>query len=238
MAGGNANKDSIAPPKNASSVCANAYYPASESLRRNYKTTFAGNRIAPSTYTESFKNFTADGYTYQMTFAPREMGKEKSQPLVVQGGIKCSPQGLTMMEYANLQMGNEMQMRVKTIKAEGITFPHESEWKVGKKWSMKYDVEMQFDQAMPPQLKVNPNGTYEMDWEIIGQESVTVPAGTFDALKVNLTFKNNLRMSVGSVSTPINTTFQSNLWVAKNVGMVKTVVPKANAVTELISFEK
>ncbi len=238
VAGGNANVGSIDQKISVSGACVNAYYPATPTLKRTYKTSFAGNSLSPSTYTESFKNFTSDGYTYRMNFEPRESAKAGGEALTLEGGIKCSPQGLMLMEYANLQAGNAMNVKVKTTKAEGVTYPVESEWKVGKKWNMKYDVEMQFDQKLMPQMKVNPQGTYEMDWEIVGQEAVTVPAGTFDALKVILTFKNNISMSMGGVKIPSGAAFQSTVWVAKDVGMVKTVMDKANATTELISLVK
>jgi hypothetical protein len=88
--------------------CYNAYYPASATLKKTYKTTFAGNGIPSSTHTESYSNVTAEGFTQKMDFSPSDKKSKDGQPadpVTLEGGIKCKPEGLMAMEYGNLTAG-------------------------------------------------------------------------------------------------------------------------------------
>jgi hypothetical protein len=217
-----------------SGACANAFYPVSPTLRREYRVTYEGNVIKPATYTESLQDITADSFQVKTSFAG-DSG--------VTHGWKCSGEGLAALEYANVNFANQnqanMQLDLKTISAKGVFIPSENNWKVGYAWSNEYNVA-----GSMKGMGANPSGEMKsnvtLTHEIIGEESVTVPAGTFTAYKVKskITQKGTMQMTTGpAVSVPLNVSFDLIMYHAKGVGLVKSVIEKA-ATTELLSLTR
>ena len=220
--------------------CYNAYYPATPTLRKTYRTTFAGNGLPPSTHTESTTEITSEGFKQVMEFAPHQ-GKTNSGELRVEHGFKCTAAGIAALETASLTSGKDMKFKFKTIKAQGVSFPAESEWKPGKKWQMQFEVEGEMSQEMTkgsPLGNIAPKGTIMMDCEILGAESVTTPAGSFETMKVLMTINNNLKMNMMGREIPMNNSFKSHAWFAKDVGMVKSTLEDLKSGTELIELKK
>ncbi|MFN7929755.1 MAG: hypothetical protein U0Y68_17785 [Blastocatellia bacterium] len=216
--------------------CYNAYFPATETMKKTYKTVFANNTMPPSTYTESAANLTKDGFQHRMTFAPSDT--KNGQTLTVEGGVKCAPEGLMVMEYGNLAMGQNTKFKFKTIKADGVTFPNESDWTVGRKWAMTYEVQGEVTGAPNPAMNMAPRGAIAMDSEIVGSESVTVPAGTFQTFKVVMVMNQKLNLQMNGRDIPMNNNFKTTAWFAKGVGMVKSQTELVGATTELVSLTK
>jgi hypothetical protein len=217
--------------------CYNAYYPATATLKKTYKITYSGNNLPSSTYTESYGNLTSDGFTQKLEF---KSGKDKpgATDVTVEGGVKCKSDGLAILDYGNLTAGQNLKYKYKTINTNGISFPHDSEWQVGKKWQMAYDVEGEMTEAPMAAMKMNPKGTITISCEILGKESITVATGTYDTFKVAMTFNSNLKMNMMGREMPFNTTFKSNVWFAKDVGMIKSSADEFKAVTELVALTK
>ena len=76
------------------------------------------------------------------------------------------------------------------------------------------------------------------DCQSIGVESVTVEAGTFDAMRVECQVTMEVSMTIGE--TPMGTTFNltNTNWYADGVGLVKTVTAGSglDSTTELVSY--
>lgn len=227
-----ANPSSGAP--NVSGACANAYYPVSPTIKREYRVSYEGDVIKPATYTETLLDITADSFKVKTAFAG-DSG--------VTHGWKCSGEGLAALEYANVNVANQnqsnMQLDVKTISSRGVFIPSENNWRVGYKWSNEYNVvgTMQGAGAAPSgEMKSN----VTLEHEIVGEETVTVAAGTFNTFKVKskITQKGTMLMTSGpAVSVPLNVSFDLIIYQAKGVGLVKSVIEKA-ATTELLSFTR
>jgi hypothetical protein len=218
-------------------ACYNAYYPATATLKKTYKITYSGGGMPSSTYTESYGNLSSDGFAQKLEFAPTN-AKAGATNVTVESGVRCQSDGLAIMEYGNLTAGQNLKYKYKTTNSNGISFPKESEWQVGKKWQMVYDVEGQMTDAPIEAMKMSPKGTITINCEILGQESVTVAAGTYDAFKVAMTFNSNLKMNMMGREMPMNMTFKSQVWFAKDVGMVKNSADEFKAVTELVALTK
>ncbi|MBS1812072.1 MAG: hypothetical protein JST84_28170 [Acidobacteria bacterium] len=227
----------------SSGGCYNAYYPASATLKRTYKSSYSGNNFPPSTFTETYSNFTSESFMHKMEFAPYEMKSKTGQTVassgavVVESGVKCKPDGLMALESGNLNAGQNVQYKYKTVKTEGISYPVESDWKVGKKWDLQYEIEGEFAKTPLPNMTA-PKGTMNISSEIVGKESVTVPAGTFEAFKVSMTMTNKMVMKMNGKEMPMNNTVKSTAWFAKDVGMVKSLADVGGASTELVSITK
>ncbi|HEX4946655.1 MAG TPA: hypothetical protein VFZ34_08335, partial [Blastocatellia bacterium] len=217
-----------------------AYYPATPTMKKTYKITYSEGPISNASYTESYRNLTSNGFVQKLEFAPTESkGKAGAASAVtVESGVRCQPDGLAIMEYGNLTAGQNLKYKYKTTNTNGISFPPESEWQVGKKWQMVYDVEGQMTDAPIEALKMSPKGTITINCEILSKESVTVPTGTYDAFKVAMNYNSNLKMNMMGREMPINMSFQSNTWFAKDVGMIKSSADEFKAVTELVSLTK
>lgn len=224
----------------AQGACYNAYYPATPTLKKIYRNVYQSGGLTPRTYTESYTNFTNGGFTQIMDFAPVEAaGKEAARgPLKVEHTFQCKPDGIMAMEYGTLSTGNNAKFNFKTLKADGVLFLKESEWKPGKKWQVNYEVEI--DAAPGAKVMTMAKGNVTMDCEIIGQENITVPAGSFEAYKVSMTPNMKLMMSFGGKSMPMNApAMKATLWFAKDVGMIKSVFTEfIDVSTELVELKK
>jgi hypothetical protein len=218
-----------------SGTCANAYYPVAASVKREYRVSYENNVMKPATYTETLVDITPDSFKVKTAFAEGGTG--------VTHGWKCSGDGLAALEYANVNVANQnqsnMQLDIETISAKGVFVPSENNWKVGYKWSNEYNVAgtMKGTGSMPSgEMKSN----VTLEHEIIGEESVTVPAGTFTTFKVKskITQKGSMQMTTGpAVSVPMNVSFDLIMYQAKGIGLVKSVIENA-AKTELLSYTK
>ena len=99
----------------------------------------------------------------------------------------------------------------------GVHIPQPSEWRVGHTWTVTR------------QFKVGPNedeltAYYDLserrEHEIVAKEQITVPAGTFEAYRVDISneFGGTIRDSES------NRTLQGSFWYVEGVGLVKRVV--------------
>lgn len=208
-----------------SGACYNAYYPASPTLKKTYTTKMGS---SSSSHVESFTNFSSTGFTQITEVAPRS-GDPNSKPFKVEYGLSCKPEGLMAMEYGTMTTGQDTKLQYKTVKAEGISFPKDSEWTVGKKWKMGFDIEGD----MAGRAAFTSKGSVSIDCEIVGQETITVPAGTFTAYKVNMDTRTQMTMSIAGRTIPTSPPLIKTVaWFAKDVGIVKS---EMNGMTTYVS---
>jgi hypothetical protein len=145
----------------------------------------------------------------------------------------CSPEGLIANDPVQQYLGPLLnspgsQISVELKSVSGVSLPKDIQ--PGDEWQQVAEV------------AANINGTKMDGWLIfdykaVGIESVTVPSGTYDAMRVSATIKievTPLRITAGS--------YEATSWLAPKVGIVKTQgtshVPSIdfNDSTELVSF--
>ncbi len=90
----------------------------------------------------------------------------------------------------------------------------------GEKWPYGLDIAGTVQQG---NSSANVNGTVSTTFEGAGTERVTVPAGTFDATKIQGTSTFKVTADYLILKIPITSTVTSTLWLAPNVGLVKSV---------------
>ena len=225
------------PAATVSGNCANSFYPVSTTIRRNYTVTYAGSAKKPVTYTESFTDITPETFKLMTTL---DGGS------TITHAWKCSGGGLAALEYAQLNVGNQsaggMKMDVDTVNAQGVMIPAESNWKVGYKWKTVFDISGKVEGAGGVSSG-DMKSTVTLDHEIIGEESVTVPAGTFSTFKVHTKLSQTGTMTMSgsrgpaTMNIPLDTTLDLTLYHARDTGLVKSVIDKI-ATTELTSLTK
>ncbi len=117
----------------------------------------------------------------------------------------------------------------------GTNFPPTNQWKVGATWTANSTVE---GGGTIQDIEAVATGTVDQTYEIVAQESVTVPAGTFETYKVNLTLTEKMAISMNGTEVPVEFTTNSTQWYAEGVGLIKSATEGDFAsTTELASYE-
>ena len=196
-----------APPQAGNTQCNHPFYPVSATANWQYRSTTTG--LAPSTFTLSDSNITANSFTEHRDFTT----------LQTDNGWSCAADGsLASTQFGNLNTGST-QFQLQTTKNTGVTIPAPKDWQVGTTWNNAYEVKgtMQLSGNT-----ANAQGSIEVTYKIVSQESVTVPAGTYNAFKVTSDTTMKLSVTSGAATVPFNISTAATSWFAPNVGMVKS----------------
>ena len=206
------NPTAQAPANNSSGsstgACANPYLPIVTGATWDYKAT----GIVSDTFTRSIVSVEAGGFTDQDVFG---------KGLTRQGKWNCDNGSLVELDpsggpSASVTMKN-VSVDFKTTELSGVTLP--AAVKAEDTWTQNTTLEGTETingKSIPAKNKFT--NTCKAD----GVESVTVAAGTFNAMKVEC--QTVMDISLTMQGSPINTnlTFNSTIWYAEKVGMVKT----------------
>jgi hypothetical protein len=83
-------------------------------------------------------------------------------------------------------------------------------------------------------------GNAQMNFRAVGTESVTVPAGTFEALKIETNVTLNISASFAGITLPVTFSGEYTYWFAQDVGWVKATGAGnvlGNSFTETIELQ-
>lgn len=201
------------------SACDHPYYPLRTGYEIHYRSTFpAIGRVSSGSYSLKVTNSTSDSVTLAAIFDSSTPGQP---PITSEQIIDCSNGGLRARSYLDLGSrvtgaGASNRFNVITRNSSGEMLPQDLH--VGSEWHGAFDVTMQAatSTAMPTVAPDSPLAR-PMDLSVsvtrraIAEETVRVPAGEYQALKVSAT--TNL-----GLGTPITGTE----WWVRGVGMVKS----------------
>lgn len=212
-----------------SDTCGNPYYPFKAGLAITYGITSSAKASADSDYT--LRVLEASG-------ASATIRSEMSNGVTADVQVDCAA-GTVAMKGA-FDLGAAMEgTKVKTtvISSSGTFMP--ANVAVGTVWSNA--------QTMKVETTGGPAGmgpittTTEADSKAIAQENVTVPAGSYDALKVEVTrtttmeglaMPSGVKLPPGmKIPTPPPTVTVSTEWWVKGIGMVKSVTKYKDSAT-------
>ena len=190
-------------------LCANAYYPVREGSTWSYKST--GGPAGEYSFTDTITSVREDGFTLSSQFGDLTRTQEWS----------CTPEGLVALQLggapaATLNSQN-MQLNLEIKNVSGVTFP--SEINVGNQWQHNLDFEGNMTVANQEGAAM---GNAQTNFNALGNESVTVPAGTFDALKIEMDTTLNINVSAQGISVPVTFTSTYTYWFVQGVGWVKS----------------
>jgi hypothetical protein len=195
-----------------------------------YETTFSSNNLVGYIFSVTFTDISEGSFIeHQEVTAPG------SYSTAIDTTWQCLPEGLASSEYTSLSRP-EPRLRFETIDATGVTIPRPERWIKGSKWKYRYSVRgrMSFMNAPQP---VDVEGTISVAAEVIAQEKVDVPAGIYEAVKVQSIFDETLTIK-GTVSVPMNMTFTVQSWYARDFGLVKLASPDLRVTTVLKSVTR
>lgn len=191
-------------------LCANEYQPLAQGSSWTYNTTEVDGSV--NVYTTTVSELSDEGFTLTHSF----------ENTVVTQLWACTPEGLSALEYGDgpeaSVIGGGFSSDIETIGVTGVTFP--KELAPGVSWEQTYDVQGTI--SMGGGMDGAASGTVTHSFTAIGEESVTVPAGSFTAIRVegtnNITFVGN----VGGISIPIEIEGPTVIWWVRGIGMVRS----------------
>lgn len=203
----------VAPAPSAAAVdCANPYYGLKEGTRVEYESDAAGVKTAYALNVLAGMKFVYEFPANQFVFAQ---------------DIDCTDGSVKAHAFLNMGSATGM-MKTESQKIEGEIMPKDV--RKGSAWTTTYEtkVTMQGQGAGTVMtMKVR------TDSKAVGEEKVTVPAGTFTALKVESTSTSDVVIE-GGPAVPASTTTATQWW-AKGVGMVKSVTDAKNSSTTTVA---
>jgi|SRR6266487_732676 len=205
-----ATEQPVTPESSATSVateglCANTYYPVREGATWTYKST--GGPSGGYGFTDTITAVHEDGFTLTSKFENLTRTQEWS----------CKPEGLVALQLGGAAVSTQnMNLDVQTQNVSGITYPKEIN--AGDQWDYALD--------FTGKIKVAGNsadakGNDKNHFKALGVESVTVPAGTFDALKIQTDTTLDITASVQGVSVPVTFSGSYTYWFVQGVGWVR-----------------
>jgi hypothetical protein len=195
--------------KNSNDQCDNPYYPVVDGATWTY----TNNSIGQFTHTLNVSQdqlFSIQVISGDSTFN-------------IEG--QCTQDGIIIMEngLTTTAQGEDGTGTVTTTNQDGITLPNDIQ--VGDDWSQTITFTAGGGDG-------SFSGTIETSYKAVGYESVSVPAGTFEALKIEQTSS----MSMAGQHF-IDTS--SNLWYVQGIGNVKAeqIVNQGDpSINELVSY--
>jgi len=211
------------PPESAG-ACENPYSPVIEGATWNYNLTGP----IPDTFTHTVLSVESDGFTEQDQFGTG---------VTRQGKWQCENGDLIALNSAGNSANvsaEGVSVDFETTELSGVTLP--AAINPGDTWSQSLTLEGTQTiggTSYPASNRLTSNCT------AIGIESVTVQAGTFDAMRVECQTDMNISIALdpnNPISTPLSLT--NVYWYAENIGMVKntTTSPGINSTIELLSY--
>jgi hypothetical protein len=192
-----------------SSACDNPLYPVVVGATWNYSLTGP----LSDTFTRSIAALTSDGFTDQDVF---------TSGAIRTGHWTCESGNLT-----NLDPGDNLVTAVvqtassntgfQTTAMEGVTMP--SGITSGTSWTQNFTIEG--NQDLNGQQVASKNVT-SFSCTATGEESVTVAAGSFTAMRVDCQTNITITITMAGMEIPTSIISTSSAWYAPGVGMVKT----------------
>ncbi len=188
--------------------CSNEYYPLTSGRSITYSTTPVGGRETTITF-KFLESATAD-IKIEQSFSS-ERG-----PLTITTEADCVNGAIVSKGYADFGSAiSGLNIRTETESVDGVFMP--ARLAVGTEWTTTYRMILHTDDARFRAMMDGKRQTATVTSKVIGEESITVPAGTFRALKVEQQTTVNSEMLGGQeISVP------GTLWLVKDTGMVKS----------------
>ena len=192
----------------AGGLCTNAYYPTRSGATWTYKST--GGPGGEYSFTDTITAVRDDGFTLSTQIGELTRTQEWT----------CTTEGLAALQLggapAAMLNSQNIQLNLDVNNATGVTFP--SQINVGDQWQQVLDVS---GNVTVMNEEAEAAGTAQMNFSATGNESVTVPAGTFDALKVDVDVTLNVNASYEGITLPVTFSGDYTYWFAEGVGWVK-----------------
>jgi hypothetical protein len=192
----------------AQGLCTNTYYPVREGATWMYKST--GGAAGEYSFTDTITAVRDEGFTLSTQIGELTRTQEWT----------CTAEGLAALQLggapAAMLNSQNIQLNLDVNNASGVTFP--SQINPGDQWQQTLDVT---GNVTMMNEEAEATGSAQMNFSAIGNESVTVPAGSFDALRVEVSVTLNINATYEGITLPVTFSGDYTYWFAPGVGWVK-----------------
>jgi len=205
----------------ADNLCGHPYFPISEDLVLTYT------QEAPGASSEMTVDYEVTG---DDTFVVHQTVTGSGETVTVDGEWECTDEGLVQTSNIGIDIGVP-GVEFSDLEYSGVTLPPAEEFVEGATWRSTYTAS---GSASVEGVTLTYDVEIVQDNALVAFESVTVPAGTFQAARVEST--ETLVLGAGGTATPGPAT-STTIWYAKDIGIVKIVTEEAGGtfVQELVS---
>jgi hypothetical protein len=189
-------------------LCSNPLYPVETGATWTYNST--GSLSGNFSFTDTITEVREDGFTLESRLDGSTLTQEWA----------CRPEGLASLTFGAGATGglstSGVQMNLTTTDVQGVILPKTIG--VGDQWpySVDFDGEMTYVDTT-----VETQGTASFTFSALGEESVTVPAGTFNAMKLHVDLRLEMQVTYSGFTAPAVFNVPSDIWYAQDVGWVK-----------------
>ncbi len=104
----------------------------------------------------------------------------------------------------------------------GVTLPPPDRWRAGYTWKERFGGQFSGLDVVPG-TQPRSEGVVERTHTIVGQEAVTVPAGTYNAWRVDTIGSGQVTVTIGGQPETLDVTNSRTAWYVEGVGLVKSV---------------
>lgn len=195
-------------PVAGSGLCANAYYPVREGATWTYAS--SGGPMGGYGFTDTITSVREDGFTLTSQFDELTRTQEWA----------CRTEGLVALQLGGTSAATintqDVQVTLDVDNVRGVTFPVEIS--PGDTW--QHALEFTGHMVVASQ-QIEANGSAQSNFTAVGYETVTVPAGTFDALKIRVDTTIDINGVFQGISFPLHVSTPYDYWFVQGVGWVK-----------------
>lgn len=206
----------------AAGACYHPYLPILDDTIWTYRTS---DTEGEDSYTLSYDITGPDSFVFVIAYPD----------LTVSAEWICTEEGLVRTNYAEFMMG-ATGFEISDLSYTGVSFPLPDVMVPGAAWQNSFSASGRLSGDFG---ESDVSMDMLMDNVIEGAETITVPAGTFDTLRIVTNYTMNNTMTIAGITTPVSMQFTTTAWYAKDVGMVKSVTTAAGveSLIELVSME-
>jgi hypothetical protein len=209
MPGGGGSTPTSPAGSTGSGPCANPLYPVAVGVTWNYQ--LSG--TTSGTFVRTIQSVDSGGFTDQDTF---DSGTTRT------GKWNCAAGDLTALDpvgstTASVQFG-ATNSNFQTTALTGVTLP--AHVAAGDTWTQTLSMSGTTESHG---VQASSTSDVSISCTAGGSESVTVPAGTFDAMKVTCQDGITIKVTTAGVTIPVSVNFSADNWYAPGVGWVKSV---------------
>jgi len=200
----------VIPTAQPGDPCANEYFPVKNNATYSYSST--GSPSGPYSFTRTITNVRTDGFTIDTKFKNQDVLQEwscKAEGLVpTQLGTTDATSILAFEKFTNLTAANVTGFVIPPAITPG------AEW--------NYALDIQGTEKVKEGNPATMTGRVSINYIAGNKESVTVPAGTFDAIaiEVNTVIDFNVVAGANVIKLSVDSTY--TIWYAPGVGWVKS----------------
>ncbi|MBI3150544.1 MAG: hypothetical protein HYZ21_00275 [Chloroflexi bacterium] len=196
---------------NTGGLCDNSLYPVRQGASWAYIN--SGGPNGSFAYSDTISAVRENGFTLTSQFTNVTRTQEWACET---GGLKALNLGGGITASITAQ---GMAAEFITTATSGISLP--SQITSGMQW--QYGLTLQGTIPIPTGEQVPSNGSYSATMQEMGAETITVPAGTFEAVKIQASSIVDILVPFGDMQVPMKYSGTNLYWYAPGIGYIKSV---------------